>query len=269
MKNQIKVTVNYYRLDTSKVDQCKEYNELKTRLKKEGYKLFDSISMTSYDAKVKFFNDIRNKTFEVDTNYIFDNQFNTVKTESHSGYRLFDWKEEIYPNKSIKEGYFCTGIEALNELRQKTYHCNYCGKQYNENIGYCKSCLNSQYLEENQIHLLEVTEIGKKYKNTKTSKALLKEYNKVQKIARLKKLEESKAQKLDSIKKDIAASKTKYKIFKEIIKLNVSIDNVIYYKHNDSICFGWRTPLQITEIEIIKKSIKDSTILKQYKITFE
>lgn len=116
----IKTKLNKYRFDISQPDQNTEYKKLSKELKANGYKLHDSIS----GIKHNYF-DLLPTEILIDTSYVFDNQWN-----SNAG-RVFDWKEEVYPNKKIKQGYWLELTKDHAKARElKTYACTttYMGK---------------------------------------------------------------------------------------------------------------------------------------------
>lgn len=121
----IKTTLHYYRFDLSDDNQDLEYMSLINKLKSEGRSLFDSHANMGkegreYREKIASYN---KKIIELETEYIFNNQWNTVE-----GLRVFDWAESIYPNKNIKEGYYLELNDEIRYIRENNTRCHYCGK---------------------------------------------------------------------------------------------------------------------------------------------
>ncbi len=112
--NPVIVTkLHKYRFDISQPEQKKEYIALKAELKAKNYKLHDSIS----GIKHGYF-DLLPCEIKIDISYVFDNQWNS------SAGRVFDWKEEIYPNNKIKQGYWLELTDEHKKAREpKTYNC--------------------------------------------------------------------------------------------------------------------------------------------------
>lgn len=124
----IETKINVYRFDTGMPEQLNEYKALKAMLKSKGYKLFDCIS----SKKWNYFNILKEHgAAKISFEYVFDNQWNT-----NLG-RLFDWYEEIYPNKKIKQGYYLSLTKEHYKAREpKQYTCEtyYKGKLIGEDI---------------------------------------------------------------------------------------------------------------------------------------
>lgn len=109
----IATKLHKYRFDISNEEEKKQYYDLRQSLKNRGYKLFDSISGVSHE-----YFEMLPEEIQIDTSYVFDNQWNS------SAGRVFDWKEEIYPNKKIKEGYWLELTKEHAKAREpKTYNC--------------------------------------------------------------------------------------------------------------------------------------------------
>jgi hypothetical protein len=75
------------------------------------------------------------------------------------------------------------------------------------------------------------------------------------KIQALKDLKKHNADKLASIKKDIANSKIELAAFTWLIKHNISIDNCIYYDHTGRFAFGWHKKLTDEEKFELEESL--------------
>jgi len=102
-----------FRFDISQPEQKREYQQLCKELKGKGYKLHASIS----GIKHVYF-DLLPDEIKIDTSYVFDNQWHSNVS------RVFDWKEEVYPNKHIKQGYWLKLTEEHTKARApKEYSC--------------------------------------------------------------------------------------------------------------------------------------------------
>ena len=146
----LKTKLHYYRFDISQLDQKKEYLKLKNLLESKGYKLFDSIGPDDYEWYKKIIFLLNNETIELETNYIFNNQWNTtpILNISEHGIRVMDWAEAIYPNRKIKEGYYLEMTSEMTNIRKVMTRCHYCGKmQYRkEGVEKCEHCEKEGYL---------------------------------------------------------------------------------------------------------------------------
>jgi len=248
----MKTIINYYRFDISDITQNEEYLKLSTILINLGLKKFDSIAESHH----RFYNDLikplNGQEIELETEFLFNNQWNTGKTQtSEKGFRVFDWSEPIYPNRDIKEGMYLLQTPGMIEVRKNTCKCGYCGKQYYKpNFDFCTDCLGSEYLKVNDLFLLKLENVsfsGSRAKNTLLPENLILKYNEMQKTGRLLRLKKSQDYKLKSIEQDILKSKKEFKAFKLLIDNNIDFNNVIYYSHTDTFCFGWRNPVENKE----------------------
>lgn len=270
-KEIIKTRFKYYRFDVSNKEELKTYEKLlETELK--GRECFKThwINLTDYNKHNAFINkikDIHNKGFvELETKFLFNNQWNTTK-DFHN-LRVFDWDEYQYQNKDIKEGYYLEITKEINDIRNNTLNCGFCGKQYYKtNKTICDSCLDSEHLKEEDIYLLQLKPISFKGNRKKIpeelNKELLKKYYAKQNKAKKRraKLElKRQYQKIKEIKNEWKKVKEnnlkeyngkKWLLDNGIIELN----NLIYYNHRDIFCFGWRNKLTKKEAEKIKRKI--------------
>ncbi len=98
------------------------------------------------------FTDNYEEIINVDTNYIFSDQFNE---EGGKNRRLFDWYLQYrLKGKSIKQGHYVEDLSELNALRAITFTCGYCGKP-GKGV-FCDKCLGSEYLEKSDLFLLRL-----------------------------------------------------------------------------------------------------------------
>lgn len=107
MKNLI-TTLHWYRFNTENESEKEKYLKMSETLKEKGLKVFGHIDMNLGKSREfrKILENLNSKTIELETEHLFNNQWNTEPVEgSTSGLRVFDWSETIFPNKKIKEGY--------------------------------------------------------------------------------------------------------------------------------------------------------------------
>jgi hypothetical protein len=96
----VKITPYYF--DVSGKENAKLYENLCENLQFKGLKMFRCISLTPHEARAAFYKKITELgEVHLALNWITENQWSTQE-----GFRVFDWREEIYPNKKIKEGYY-------------------------------------------------------------------------------------------------------------------------------------------------------------------
>lgn len=246
----LQTTLHYYRFNLDNDNEKTEYKDLCQSLKTKGLKLFDSISSDHSKFYKELILPLNNTVITLECEHLFNNQWNTAKTEtSDKGLRVFDWSEAIYPNKRIKEGMYLDQTEEMTEVRNNTYSCGYCGKNYYKpKVSFCSNCLGSQYLKEDELKMLFLTPISQNrqvnYSSIIVSEDLVKEYNERQKASRAERLNKKKEQKLQSLKNDIKKAEKEYNAFKWLIDHNIDFENCIYYSHTDKFCFGWQTPIE-------------------------
>src|SRR5574343_1459067 len=143
----IKTTLVAYRFDISEEPQKTEYSKLCEHLKELGLTSKKHACIADKNPNLE------TREVLLSTKFLFSNQWNEENSAEQTGRLLFDWCEPIFPNKNIKEGYYLIPTPKMEEVRQTTYKCGYCGKHYynyheHEHSEFCLSCLNSPYLEE-------------------------------------------------------------------------------------------------------------------------
>lgn len=189
---------------------------------------------------------------EIDTNHLFDNQFNTV-----DGKRLFDWFEGIYPNKNFKSGHFLIDPTELNNLRSTRLACGYCGKQYeNHNDTVCLSCVSSEYLTPEYYHLLALKPVNFKG-DRKLSNDDLNRILPLIESAKIARLQKKKLDLIARKEKEMKQKEIELKGFTFFLDHNIDIDNLIYYSHKNQFCFGWRNKLSDDEASKILDVISE------------
>lgn len=253
----IETVLHYYYFNTAIPEQKHQYEILTRELKAKGLKLFDSISSNSSDYYNNSIRPLDGKIIQLETNFLFNNQWNTAETEtSKTGLRVFDWAEGIYiNNRKIKEGQYLEQTETMTELRHNTYKCGYCGKQYYKpKVSFCTCCLSSEYLQEDQLFLLFLMPIASESdrKNVIVPDSLITQYKEKQRIARTERLEKSKIEDKKRAQDKLKKMEIEYQGFKWLIDNDMNFDNVIYYDHSNKFSFGWRKSYSETEKETMK-----------------
>lgn len=109
----IKTVLHKYRFDTRIAEEKNQYETLKAELKAKGMKLFDCINSHNREYWDNLPGEI-----EIETGFVFDNQWNS------SAGRVFDWYEDIYDNRKLKQGYWLELTSAHAKSREpKEYDC--------------------------------------------------------------------------------------------------------------------------------------------------
>lgn len=160
----MKTKLHYYYLNIEHKEEAEVYQKLWEELGKKGLQCFDSFSIRKEDFYKKYVKPLDNTTINLDTKYLFNNQWNTEKVKTcEQGIRVFDWAENIFPNRKIKEGYYLDQTEEMAEIRKNTLKCGFCGKQYkwHRHLGtFCTNCIGSKYLELNELPLLRLLPVN-------------------------------------------------------------------------------------------------------------
>lgn len=243
----IKVKLNKYHLDVTDSDDAKTYSSIQKEALGLGYKLFDFIAM-GIESKL----DDMPEDQTIETNFLFQDQYNTVE-----GFRIHDWSETIYHNKSIKKGYYLTGdIDLLKTAKDNQYACGYCGARYNgaATPHFCNKCLDSEYLTEDNFHLLRLLPISSTEDRPQLSdiesipiKTAFLEGRKKFKLKQLERLKAKANKVLDDANKQCARVVYEAKAKAAFYTIGYDPSNLIYYDHTNEWCLGWRNPISEDE----------------------
>ena len=207
---------------------------------------------------------------EVDPKVIFSDQFNEKGGENR---RLFDWYLQYrLLAKRIKQGHYVEDLTELNEIRQNTFTCGYCGKPGSEE--FCDKCIGSEFLEKDQLHLLRLKSkslfMPKRETLTKEEESVLVPlWEKAQglgKLSREERLLSKQRQKIDKYISDAEmdawelVEKAKFKYDTHTWLLNNKFkdlgNTIVYEKENFRLTFGWRT--KIEDEDALKTLLKDA-----------
>jgi len=220
--------------------------EVEKLVKGKGLKPFHSLSFQ--------FSQIPEGEYQIDTDHIFSNQYNTIGKNGHSGYRIFEYCR-IYKNDSTSlrnYGYYIAeGIEEIREHQKRVSVCNYCGKQYidtKEEI--CNACRDSEYLEKDNYHLLRLTNVCETYSNEPLPPEIVKDIKEKQITANLIREKKNQREALARLQDEIKDKKLEHKVRKALFENGFSykeVGNLIYYSHTKTFCFGWRESVKDKE----------------------
>lgn len=239
--------IHHYSFNVSKTGDARKYEELCAALRKDR----DRFKVLVDPSKSR--NAPPEGKVELETDHLFDNQWNTV-----CGFRVFDWFECIFPNPDIKEGYWLEITPEMREIRRNTLKCGYCGHMEPAAKGYafCPACLDSPYLKESDLHLTRLLPVESSFRGdrpplTDTERAhILPQYIERQTTGAdsraAAKLREQRAGIVAKRDREVASAQTEASGLLWLLDRGVSIDNVIYYSHTDRFCFGWRAPVSDT-----------------------
>ena len=256
MSNTVQVKINYYYFNVSKLGQAEAYAalmEIAPKITWETNQDFPNNNIPFDQEVLNYWKNIgeqakQSPVLNIETDHLFNNQWNTKE-----GFRVRMHHVVKWPNKDIKQGYFLTNCESLNEVLRNTHKCGYCGKQEPAQKGYvfCPHCIDSENLTVKNLPLTRMAPVSED-KRAELSDAekeyLLPVYKKAQKEGATIHGKARIAKKKADIESEYNTTIHKAKIKRDaalwILKnCPQIIDNWIYYDHKKVHCFGWRNPV--------------------------
>lgn len=230
-----------YRFDVSEPDQKQAWEGLKAKLKKTNGKVFES-----HGGKSHYY-DLKDGEITLEDKHLFNNQWNCEQG------RVFDWALDYKPNRNIKQGHYLVITDEMTKARHDRFQCGYCGKQEdNTQVEFCPYCIDSEYLEQKDLHLTRMQRV-----DDKSKRAPLSEQESATRIPLFVQAqtygatERGKAriakQRLDIITKannTIKHAETERDGMLWLLDHGLKIDNVIWYAHTGKFSFGWRKPVE-------------------------
>lgn len=113
------------------------------------------------------------------------------------------------------------------------------------------------------------TEIGDMWPDVETmaGNALYSEYLTLKQAREKKAILDDLRDKIARLEEDKINAQKKIDFLLECNRLQVSTNNIIYYSHTDTFCFGWRGSLSGKERQTIQEKLTD--LPEQYKIEFK
>lgn len=249
-------TIHMYRYNLDYTADAQAYKELRAAMKARGTKCFESWG----GKEAHYRPELDGLTVELETTYLFDNQWNTVPIAgvTDKGLRVFDWAQDYIDDKRIKKGYWLDLTPAMVEVRGNRVKCGYCRKQYDKRDtpappAFCHACVGSEYLKLEDLKLLRVQSLGARefppltdeetaylvplYRAEQTGKG--SERSRLQRARLGERLHRK-------YKETVAEATTEYEGMKWLFYRGCSIrlmENCIYYRHKDVFTFGWRDKL--------------------------
>ena len=200
---------------------------------------------------------VQGKELEVETEYLFCDQYNTVPIEgvAENGMRIMEESVEY----------------VIDDIRDFVGVCGYCGNQTRDKTeGICRKCLDSAYLDENTIRkgLTRIVPVGTKRISGQREPLSDEEWEYIRPkyIERQTQGADSRnAQKLKKQRGKIQAKyerkideiETEYEGMLWLMDSGINVDNVIYYSHTGVFCFGWRQPLSQDVRSELTKQLQD------------
>ncbi len=282
MTDTIKAELVYYRIDVSRPEGRKAYAELCETLKEIPFETW-RISAIVAGATSKFLKSLQEKLdihvstadyqlhsreIHLETKHLYESQWNTAE-----GFRLHNKTEFEWPALHIKEGYYIRQNPEMIAVLQGTAKCGYCGHQ--APVGekdFCDKCISSPYLEVSNLRLLRMEPIeaperrtGKTLKTPRGARPLSEEELAVvmpRYMEAQTKLREQQAAKLRAeveagLSKVIELATIKRDGMIWILDAGIPTENLIFYPHTRTFCFGWRNPVSKEVRAVLLEKLKE------------
>lgn len=292
MSDSIKAELVYFYIDVSRPEGRKAYAELCEDLKEIPFKKWVTQGRfpngtTNYGLH-KFIDSLKekldihlswedsqvfNREIHLETDHLFEDQWNTAE-----GFRLHNKAEFDWPALHIREGYYIRQNPQMIAVLQGTAKCGYCNHQ--APVGekdFCNKCLHSPYLDESSLYLLRMEPIEKPERRTgKFMKAsqrapltqeelaiVMPRYVEAQTKVQQKREKELRAAIKRDLEQKVELAETEAKGMLWLLDAGISVENLIFYPHTKTFCFGWRQPVsEEVRAELVEK-------LKQFPYDFE
>ncbi len=257
----MKTKVHYYNINVAARGGKQAYAALVKQIKADAPdargRWMKAIGMKAIGENVRKYRDSEVEEVKIETEYLFDNQWNTTTK------RIFDWYEEVIfspsgaENRTIKRGHWTEITPEMAELRRSTFTCGYCGAHYGPRHelapkgGFCLTCLDLPYLKEEELYLLRlVSLVGDRTREplTEDERAILvPAYVEMQTVARCSRAKARRAKQrekvLNDYERDVSGAAEERDGLLWLWDQGFDLENVIYYDHTRRFHFGWRSPV--------------------------
>jgi len=214
-------------------ESSQEYTELRK-------KLADHKRFRVWDLESKC--RIRGGVFHINTKHLFNNQSVTKE-----GLRIFDFADySRHPSESnIRYGHYIENLDELNAARAEQFKCGYCGARRDGAQGqWCISCRGSQYLEPAQYALLEMRAVSDDSPRDSTVPLdVIRDIECRQAAAARKRVDARIEAMMKAAQQKVIDATREVTFLRICVDAGIgklALDNLIYYRHSDSFCFGWR-----------------------------
>jgi hypothetical protein len=256
---KMKTIIHYFDFDVATVEGRRSWQEFKAERLAEGVKIHGPVLSDDRHRRID------GQEIELETEHLFNNQWNTKPVEGYSdkGLRVFDFylQSDSAPHaasmsapRGVRRGHWLEQTAEMKEIRRNTAVCGYCGKQEPAAKGYvfCPHCIDSEYLKESDLPLTRMVPVcdtdQPRAKLTEAEKAyLLPLFHAAQLHGSTEKGKARiAAQRASMLKKRDGAIKhanAEYDGFIWFMDRGIKTDNLIYYSHIGRFSFGWRQPV--------------------------
>lgn len=278
----MKTKLHTYSFNLSVIPEHQAYTLLKERIMRESHRRDRINFVTSrgelcaldHLTKLGDVDGITTYEVELDVKHLFDNRWNTATTEGLTGYRVFDWVEyfDSY-NRNRIWGHWLEVTDEMVEVRQKTLVCGYCATHYGEvheshlpvdetAPGFCKECLGSPYLKEDELYMLRLLPADRKNGHreplTDDERALLMpRYLDAQLHGQEARRLEKVTKQRDRLASQRALDEMKFDGMTRLLDAGIDIENVIFHDHHPVFKFGWRSELSPSVAEAMQAKLAE------------
>jgi hypothetical protein len=253
----LRTTVKTFNFDISTEAGRKGWEALKKEQCENKSALFSALG-------TYYFPELEGKTVELETKHLFSNQWNSA-----CGKRLFDFACEVLPrNQAIKRGHYLTQTKEMQELRDNTHVCGYCGHQESAQKGavFCGQCIDSEYLTQELLPTLRMlpTSLHMPMRgelSTAEAEHLIPLFKQAQRVGSTARGKQRLINERSSIQNrfvdvcEVAKIEKNGKIW--MLDNGISTKHAIYYSHTKRWAFGWSTKLTPSERDHILNVISE------------
>lgn len=279
----MKTKLHTYQFNLGVIPQSQAYLLLREQMKKESRRA-DRTNFVNTDGKagnnfshlpvIEHREWFTTHEVDLDLSFVFNDQWNSVTTDEHSGYRVFDWVEYYsHHNKSNIWGHWLEVTDEMVEAREKILRCGYCAQHYGEvhedhlplpteGPCFCHKCLSNSYLKEEEINMLRlrpVSEGRKPFRDLTQDERdwLLPRYVEAQVNTKNEAAKARAKQQRNKIEEERKLDAMKYDGFDRLLNAELDINNVIFYSHIPTFKFGWRSAMSPSVAAHFKQRLEE------------
>lgn len=176
----------------------------------------------------------------LETEHLFNNQWNAAVPGLSDGYRIFDWAEDhpIDFNEKIHRGHYLIQTDEMREARRTRLACGYCGHQVtaeteDQRLLFCNKCTGSEYLKPNELHLLRMKSVSDQRPraplNADEQVVMERAYNKAQLAALKARGAKALAEETQRHESTLRKAADRLAGYRWLIERDIDLRNVFFY----------------------------------------
>jgi hypothetical protein len=209
---------------------------------------------------------IQGMTIEVKTDFLFCDQYNTKPIEgvSDQGMRIME----------------ASVSEVIDDIRDTVGKCPYCGHHTPGKIdGFCESCLDSSYLDEQTIKRggTRIRPVDAKQNREKWEELTQEEWDMLKPQYVKRQTTGKDSRNAEKLRKQRARLHSDHKAKTEALDIerdgmiwlmdnNISVENCIYYSHRKVFCFGWRNKISKGVKKVLDTKLQGFPFQTDFKV---